>query len=211
MSGRPPLAVIGADGRELPAYASDLHAPARAAGVLIVVIEAVILATLVASYYYLRYATPGPWAGDGVDAPAAASATVTLGLMVASAAAMWIGTRRLPSADGSGQQRLVAGVGTATLLVVLAAGLRASDLAALEFSWRDHAYGSMVWLLLGFHLLHALVASFAGGTLTAMAMLRRVGPHQHAGVRALELYWYYVVLGYVPIYVTVFWASRLGA
>lgn len=203
-----PRHVVAIDARTLTRAPGGLHAPAYAGTAMGVAIQATLVATLLVSWFYLRFSNPELWPPHEVLVPSPGWPTVTLVLLLLGVPALHLASRSMTAGR---QEQVVATLLAGVLAFTLALGVGASSLHSLEFGWRDHAYGSMVWLLLGFHLTHVLTAVLAALATTAMAMLRRLGTRQLAGVRGLALYWYFVAVSFVPVYLTVYWAPRWGA
>jgi cytochrome c oxidase subunit 3 len=88
-------------------------------------------------------------------------------------------------------------------------GLRILEFQALNCRWDGSAYGSIVWLLMGLHTAHLLID--AVDTLV-LAVLMHTGPlegKRFVDVSENAVYWYFVVLSWLPIYFVVYWAPRL--
>jgi cytochrome c oxidase subunit III len=85
---------------------------------------------------------------------------------------------------------------------------RVFEFTALNVRWDDNAYGSIVWMLLVLHTAH-LVTDF-WDTMVLMALLYAQPSEGKRFVDVSEgaVYWYFVVLAWLPIYATIYWASR---
>ena len=98
----------------------------------------------------------------------------------------------------------------ATVLSLGTIALRGVELAQLHVRWDGHAYGSIVWTILGTHLSH-LVASTLEDVL--LCLLMRFGPledRHYVDVTVSALYWYFVVAAWIPLYLLVYWLPRAG-
>lgn len=87
--------------------------------------------------------------------------------------------------------------------------VRAFEFAALNVSWYANAYGSVVWFLLGLHTTHLVTDTIDTAVL---AVLLYTGPFQ--GKRFVDtsenaVYWYFVVLSWLPIYAVIYIAPRI--
>ncbi|MBI0539118.1 cytochrome C oxidase subunit III [Roseomonas sp. KE2513] len=88
--------------------------------------------------------------------------------------------------------------------------VRIWEFPALNVSWDSNAYGSVVWLVLGLHTLHMLTDVM--DTLVLMAvMFSRHGDNRrrYGDVEDNSLYWYFVVLTWLPIYALLYGVPRL--
>jgi heme/copper-type cytochrome/quinol oxidase subunit 3 len=87
--------------------------------------------------------------------------------------------------------------------------VRVFEFRHLNVTWDRDSYGSVVWLLLGLHTTH-IVTDFLDSTVLAVLMF--TGPieeHRFADVEENAVYWYFVVLTWLPIYGVIYWAPRL--
>jgi heme/copper-type cytochrome/quinol oxidase subunit 3 len=101
----------------------------------------------------------------------------------------------------------------ALLLVCLAFGVAFLIVRAFEFSslgarWDSNAYGSIVWFVMGIHTAHLLTDVVDTAVLTALVFTAHVEPKRMVDVSENALYWYFVVLSWLPIYVTVYFVPR---
>jgi heme/copper-type cytochrome/quinol oxidase subunit 3 len=100
------------------------------------------------------------------------------------------------------------------ILVCLAFGLaflivRIFEFGALNVRWDQDAYGSIVWILLGLHTVHLLTDTWDTAVL---AVLMHTGPiegKRYVDVSENSLYWYFVVLSWLPIYAVIYLAPRV--
>lgn len=98
-----------------------------------------------------------------------------------------------------------------TLLVLMGVGalvLRAFEFAALNCRWDDNAYGSIVWLLLGLHTIHVATDVVDSAVLLAMTYGAPMSPERYVDISENSLYWYFIVLWWAPIYLTIYFAPR---
>jgi len=95
--------------------------------------------------------------------------------------------------------------------VVLA--IRAQVLMELGYKWSDHAYGSIVWTIIGMHTMHMIVALGETGLLLVYSLTRPVMKKTLLDFRCLAVYWYFVIVSWLPFYFLIFvqpWISRKG-
>jgi heme/copper-type cytochrome/quinol oxidase subunit 3 len=93
-------------------------------------------------------------------------------------------------------------IGLATLVV------RFFEFAALNCRWDDNAYGSIVWLIMGLHTIHVGTDVVDGAVLAALMFKGPIENKRFVDVSENSLYWYFIVLWWIPIYVTIFLAPR---
>ena len=99
------------------------------------------------------------------------------------------------------------------LLVCLVFGIaflviRGFEFASLNVSWQSAAYGSIVWFLMALHTTHLLFEVGEDAVITALMFTDHVEPKRFVDVAENAFYWYFVVLTWLPIYVTVYFAPR---
>ena len=111
---------------------------------------------------------------------------------------------------GSRPRLLLGALGTAVLgaaFVVLEVVEWADE---LKGSWpTKDAYGSLFYVLTGYHVVHIALGALALLLLVAAALAGRVRGAHHVWVRVLALYWYASVVVWVLIYATLYWSVRL--
>lgn len=100
------------------------------------------------------------------------------------------------------------------LVVCLAFGVAFNGVRALEFTrlnclWSTNAYGSVVWLLLGLHTTHILTDVLDTGVLTALIFTGPIEEKRFVDVSENAMYWYFVVLAWLPIFAVIYLAPRL--
>jgi heme/copper-type cytochrome/quinol oxidase subunit 3 len=87
--------------------------------------------------------------------------------------------------------------------------IRFVEFGALNVRWDSNAYGSIVWVLLGFHTTHVLTDFLDTGVLTALVFFGPMDEHRFVDVSENTVYWYFVVLSWLPIYALIYFAPRI--
>ncbi len=160
--------------------------------------ELMFFSGLFAAWFTLR-ANNDPWPPDGIDldVPRTLAATVVL---VASSGTMHLAVRRAERGDRSGA---VTWLGVTAGLGALFLANQVAEYADLGFAIDDHAYGSIFYLLTGFHGLHvlggvqfmgAVAATVAGGS-------RAPAP---ATVQVVAAYWHFVDVVWLGVFGAVY-------
>lgn len=170
-----------------------------------VTIELTVAAALLASYFYLSFGAQD-WPPPGTEPPPVLWPTVNLVLLLASMGTMyWAGwgIRR-------GNQRILTlGVSASVLLASMVLVFRSFELRAFTFNWNDHAYGSIVWTITGFHFTHVASAIVGSAAIAFLAWRGYFTQERQLGVIVDTLYWYFVCLAWIPFYLVVYWVPRL--
>jgi heme/copper-type cytochrome/quinol oxidase subunit 3 len=86
--------------------------------------------------------------------------------------------------------------------------IRAFEYTAINCRWDDNAYGAIVWVLLSLHTMHLATDATDTGVLAALMLTGPVTGRRFVDVSENGLYWYFVVLTWIPVYLTLYWAPR---
>jgi heme/copper-type cytochrome/quinol oxidase subunit 3 len=102
-----------------------------------------------------------------------------------------------------------------SLLVMVVFGIaplvvRIFEFPAMRVLWDTNAYGSTVWLMLGLHTTH-LITDLGETVVLSVLMFSRHGDNtrRFGDVQDNALYWYFVVLSWLPLYACLYWVPRL--
>lgn len=170
-----------------------------------VAIEAAVVANLLTSYFYLAAQNPD-WPPRGVDPPDLGWATAVLFILPLSSVTMWWAGK---GADAGVKWKLATGVTASVALACLALIFRSFQIAAFDMRWDEHAYGSILWTITGFHFTHVVSAILGTAVVAVLAWRGFFSPKRQLGVVVDTLYWYFVAGVFVPIYLVLYWAPRL--
>jgi cytochrome c oxidase subunit I+III len=174
-------------------------------GASFMLIEGAMFALLLMSYVYLKGRSP-EWP-PGYFAPILFWGTVNTAVLLASAIPNHLAKKAAGRMD---LRALRLWLGVAIGFAVVFSVIRIIEFRTLNVWWDSNAYGSVVWVLLGFHttqVLTDLVDSIA------LEVLLFTGPLKHSHfVDAAEnsLYWDFVVISWLPVYAFIYLAPRLA-
>jgi cytochrome c oxidase subunit 3 len=161
--------------------------------------ELMFFGGLFAAYFTLR-AAAATWPPHGVHLETASSAVATV-LLVSSSGTMHLAVRSLERHDRLAMQRW--------LMVTVALGAlflsnQVRELFILDFKVSSNGYGSMYYLMTGFHGLHVLAGLvlilIAFGIATGPGPLARRGPV----VESVSYYWHFVDVVWIGLFTTIF-------
>lgn len=172
-------------------------------------IEGTMFMMLIATFIYLRMKNLD-WPPATVPMPDMLLPTVNFVLILLATVPAFVADRAALR-----DEILPAQIGLALCIVAGIAILviRAINLANLGFKWSDHAYGSIVWVSIGFHTFHTLAATCETGLLFVYSLVRPIVKKQLLDIRCLAVYWYFVALMWIPFYFFVYvqpWMHRKG-
>jgi heme/copper-type cytochrome/quinol oxidase subunit 3 len=193
------------DVSHLPTVAFGSRDPLWWGGVGLIIIEAVFLAIGMVSYFYLRTLTPA-WPPPPTARPDLLIPTVnTLLFLVSVVPMVWVdrAARR--------QERRAVRLG---LLLCIILGLAFSTLRMFEFHalhtrWNSHAYGSIVWTLLGLHTFDWVAELIEIIVITVQAFTGPMTENRFLDVSDSAPFWYFIVAIWVPIYAVLYIMPRI--
>jgi cytochrome c oxidase subunit III len=203
---RAPLGSGGSDTIDvahLPTFAFGNRSPMWWGTLGLMAIEGTVFALAIMTYFYLRsHASVWPMSHE---APDLLWGTINLVIMLASVAPNWLAERAAKKMDLAGVRRwmIVCLVFAAAFLVV-----RVFEFKALNTSWDTDAYGSAVWMLMGLHTLHLVTDFYDSAVLAVLMFTGLVEGKRFVDISENAVYWYFVVLSWIPIYAVVYWGAR---
>jgi len=195
---------VALDVRNLPSFGFSHRSPMWWATAGLMLIEGTVFAIAVGMYFYLRTVDP-VWP---LNAPPPALLWGTLNTLVLVVSLVPNELAKRAAQRGERESaRLWVAVCLAAAIVFLV--LRGFEFSALHVMWYANAYGSIVWLLLGLHTTHLITDTVDTAVLT---WLLYTGPFEKK--RLLDtsenaIYWYFVVLSWLPIYVVLYLVPRV--
>ena len=76
----------------------------------------------------------------------------------------------------------------------------ALDFETLHFGWRDHAYGSIYYTVIGLHALHVFVGLLFSLIVQLKVQLGRIDDHRHVTLDVFSLYWHFVDVVWIFVF-----------
>jgi heme/copper-type cytochrome/quinol oxidase subunit 3 len=167
-------------------------------------IESTVFAVAVIMYFYLRsHADAWPMSARPPDL---AWGTINTVVLVLSAVPNHFAKRAAERLDRRGVQLWLT-ICLAFAFVFLV--VRGFEMAALNVRWDASAYGSIVWLLMVLHTVHLVTDTWDTTVLDVLFFTGPLEGRRYVDVSENALYWYFVVLSWLPIYAVVYVAPRL--
>jgi cytochrome c oxidase subunit III len=171
----------------------------------IVLIEGAAFALAIGAYFFLATRYPH-WPPSGVVAPDLTWGTINTIVLLVSMVPNELAKR-------AGEHVNLSGVRLWTV-VCLIFGIAFNTIRVYEFRhlnvmWDHDAYGSIVWLLLGLHTTHIITDFLDTAVLTTLMFVGPIEERRYIDVEENAVYWYFVVLAWLPIYGVIYWAPRL--
>lgn len=170
-----------------------------------ILIEVPILGIGIVSYFYLR-TLARVWPPPHTALPALLLPTVNTLLMLISVVPMYWVDRAARRKERRGVQ-----IG---LVLCVALGLGFSVLRGFEFwsvhtQWDSHAYGSVVWTLLGLHTFDLIAEVLETVLLMVFALTGPMTDHLFLDISDSAPFWYFVAAIWVPIYAGLYIVPRV--
>jgi heme/copper-type cytochrome/quinol oxidase subunit 3 len=188
----------------LPTYGYGSRSLTWWATLGMVLIEGTVFLAGIASYFYLRDRVPD-WPPEG-SPPALRYGTVNLAIMLLSG----IANHRLARAAHRERLHAVRGwIIVGTLFSVAFLLVRVFEYLALNTTYTGSAYGSIVFALLTLHTVHILTDFI---DTVVLAVLMFTGPlegRRYVDVAENCMYYWFVILSWIPMYLTIYVAPRL--
>jgi heme/copper-type cytochrome/quinol oxidase subunit 3 len=166
--------------------------------------EAATLGACVASYYYIRrnYTT---WPPLRTPPPDLFLPTISLIVLLLVLVPNYLFGRAAKKMDKAGTRRWI---WVAVVTMVAALGLRFAEFNSLNVRWDANAYASVAWMVVFAHFTLLLVDTIE--TLVFAIMVERnAAPSRYfPGLAEDAFYSYFMVLSWVPCYITVYLVPR---
>ena len=198
---------------ELPHHEFDTYDPVWWGNNLLLAIETSMFAILIATYFYLRQNFP-LWPPPVAQLTATLQPLPELTLGVVNTCLLVISCVPMLMTDLSarrGERRLCEiGLVICVTFGVAAAVLRSYEFAAFYFRWDSNAYGSIVWFMLGMHMLHLLIATSEAVLLAIWIFTREFDMKHRVDIVTLAIYWYWIVGIWLVLFSILYFTPRLG-
>jgi cytochrome c oxidase subunit 3 len=193
------------DVSHLPEYAFGHRSIMWWGGAGVMAMEGTMFALLIVSYIYLKGRSPH-WP-PGYFAPVLFWGTLNTAVMLASAVPNYFAK--------AAAERLDLRRSRLWLIVAIVFGLAFSIIRIFEFRhlnvwWDSNAYGSIVWTLLGFHTIHVVTDVIESILVAVLVFIGPLKESHFVDVSENALYWYFVVLSWLPVYGFIYLAPRFA-
>jgi heme/copper-type cytochrome/quinol oxidase subunit 3 len=169
-----------------------------------ILIESTVFIIAIVTYFYLREHS-ARWPPTG-EAPDLWFGTLNTAVLLASA---------IPNqwTDKVARREDLRGVRIGLVICLLFSAaflvIRAFELGALNTSWNQSAYGSIVYALMTLHTIHLITDFIDSAVLTALMFAGPLSGKRFVDVSENAIYWWFVVVSWLLIYATVYLAPRL--
>lgn len=193
------------DSPVLPRYVSGTKAPGWWGIIMLIVIEAAVFATYIASYFYLR-TLAAEWPPDGISPPSLTLPTINAFILYLSVIPMFWGERAIFRGDVT---RTKIGLAVSFVMGFVFLVLKLYEYSDLDYTWATNAYASIVWTITGFHIAHVMAMLLKSGTIQVLLWKGFFDAQRHVAIETNALYWYFVAGVWVPLFLVLYIAPRL--
>jgi cytochrome c oxidase subunit I+III len=167
--------------------------------------ESMVFVILLGAYFFLRASAPH-WPLAGIKPP-------ELKLSVPFSFVLWGSSIPIFYAEASirrGSQRgLRAGLAISGVMGLAFLAYTAKDFNDLTFGWRDNAYGSILYTIVGLHGLHVVIGLGMNALVEVKAWQGKFTATRHTTVEVFSLYWHFVDAVWVFVFASLFLSEAL--
>ncbi len=161
--------------------------------------EVMFFGGLFAAYFSLRSAA-STWPPDGVELDAVRGGLFTV-VLVASSGTIQLAVWAAERGEREQSRRWIV---LTALMALVFIGNQATEWLSLDFAPSSHAYGSIFYLLTGFHGIHVLGGVVAMGALLGRTAGTADDPGAIPVVQVIGYYWHFVDVVWIAVFATVF-------
>jgi len=170
----------------------------------LIVTEASLFGYLILSYAYLNLTGHNAWPPDGP--PKLLLPGLNTALLAASSVFVGLAERNLKRSR-TGLALVFLAVAIALGVVFL--GVQAHEWAGKSYTPASHLYGSLYFVITGFHMAHVAVGVLVLAVLWLWIALRRVRAGRHAPLTIGGLYWHFVDVVWLVIFTVLYLEPHL--
>ena len=180
----------GLDASRLPTVVFGHRNVSWLGNVFYMLIEGMMFALVIASYFYLRTRSV-TWPPGGHAPPAVGFGLANVAVFLVSIApARWI---KLQAPTGN-RAKIRLGLLILSLFGIVALVLRGFEFTALHCRWTDNAYASVIWILLGMHTGHVITEWIETVALLAISFTTKMSGPRLPDASTNSDYWHFVVV-----------------
>ncbi|HEX8211537.1 MAG TPA: cytochrome c oxidase subunit 3 [Longimicrobium sp.] len=173
----------------------------------LILIEVVVFTALIATYFYLKFLNPH-WPPAGDPLPKLALPTINTIILIGSSFAVHYADVSIT--ERNNLRGMTLGLALSLTLGVVFLVLKIIEYSQVEYFWDSHAYGSIVWTMIAFHSSHVLSVVLKTAVVIALARKGHWTQSRMQGIKVNGLYWHFVVIIWIPLYLTIYWSPRIS-
>lgn len=170
---------------------------------LMLVADAMVLAALLAAYFTIKDGAP-LWPPGGVSLGTYLPTVVTVTAVMSAVSAYWA----LYAIQGDDQRSSIIGIAFTVALGLAMVNAQWFSLDRAGFGVQSHNYGTLYYLLIGYHLAHLVAGIAALLVVGARVLVGHFDAENHGPLRAAVTLWQYSNVAWFVILTTLFIFSR---
>lgn len=191
--------------RPLPIRGTHWQSTAWWGMAFLILTEGSLFAYLFFSYFYLASQSIGPWPPAGP--PELLTASISTALLLSSSGLAWWAERGIARGN---RRRLSIGL-SATLVAGSAfIAIQAHEWTTRPFRLSTGPYGSLYFVVTGFHGAHVIVGLLMLAALLLWNTMGRFAQGWHLEVSIGIVYWHFVDVVWLAVYAMLFLSPRLS-
>ncbi|MBA3432384.1 MAG: heme-copper oxidase subunit III [Actinobacteria bacterium] len=197
------------DERSLPVHMNGPTAPAWWGMIMLIATEAMLFATLIASYFFLRFQAGPVWPPDDIAKPALELPLIMSVLLWSSSIPVHLGERAIKRGKvGMLKLWLALGFVIGAVFLGMQMGIEYPEKLA-EFTPTTNSYGSLFFTITGFHGIHVLGGLIFNLWTQMRAWQGAFDDDRHVTVQNFTLYWHFVDIVWVFVLATIYLSPNL--
>jgi heme/copper-type cytochrome/quinol oxidase subunit 3 len=173
---------------------------------VLIMTEAMIFATLLSAYVYLRAAST-EWPLGGIEPPELKVIWLFTAILLGSSGPMFFAENGIRKGN---QMRLRLGLALVTVMGVIFFCYLIYEYRELEFGIRDNAYGSLFYSIIGLHGAHVMGGLLMIGMLQIKAWQGKFSAERHETVAVIGMYWHFVDVVWVFVFSTLYLSANVS-
>jgi cytochrome c oxidase subunit III len=189
----------------LPPYEISNRAPLYWGQLLMAAIEGTLLCILIATYFYARLSVD-VWPPPGVPPLKLLMPSLALIPLVLSAGGSYAASQ---GAKKNSRPIMLLGLGVNVILASFFLALRFIEWRTFNFTWASDVHGTLVWSILFLHTFDVIADVLMTVVLMVILAIGKYGAKQRLGVHVDSVLWYFLVLIWFPLYITLYWGPYL--
>jgi heme/copper-type cytochrome/quinol oxidase subunit 3 len=162
---------------------------------VLIVTEGALFLHMQFSYYYLFSQSKGPWPPSGPLALKIALPNTFI--LIASSVAIFIAERMVRK---DRQSKLLGWLWVGIVLGVVFVALQVKEWLNKPFNVASHAFGSLYYVVTGFHMAHVVVGLMMLIAVLIWAWRGDFAPGRHVTVTAVSYYWHFVDVVWLSVF-----------
>ena len=176
--------------------------------VWLIATEATLFASLLASYFYLRFRHGVEWPPDGIEHPELQLPLIMSALLLSSSIPVHFAESGIKKGKvGALKAGLALGFVLGAVFLVLTVAVEWPE-TLHHFTPRTNVYGSLFFTITGFHAMHVLVGLAMNLWTQVRAWKGAFDSEKHVTVQNFTMYWHFVDVVWIFVFLTLYVSPR---